>query len=507
MIDWLDMATPHPISTAQFVAKAQALHGAAYDYSRVVYVGNKIPIEIRCIRHDRWIKIRPDLHVNVRRQGCRECGRAKAVKSRTKTRENFIADAMEVHGDKYDYSRVVYINALEKVEIGLRDGTWFWQTPANHLTGHGSVSERNASFADKYRWTTEQFIAKAIAVHGDRYDYSRVDYRGATGACNKVWIGCKIASHGWFEQVPQCHIDLRQGCPRCATSVSSGHREMCDFLDTLGVDHYVNDRKILNGMELDIVIPAHRIAIEFCGLYWHGENNQKDKNYHLRKHDDCAKAGWRLITIFEDEWQNKKDIVKSTLGHFCYQTKKGVYARTVTIREIDHETASKFVDAHHLMGRGSPGRYRIGAFSNSEELVGVMIFGHPNNEQGSTGQLEMTRFATDGRNHPGLGSKMFKWAVTKYDLSEVVAFVDRRWFTGSFKTISGFRLDTVIPPGFEYTDCQNRYHRRFMSRAKAVALGAPPNATKREMMRHLGYDRIWDCGRLRYIWHASPIIA
>jgi len=105
-------------------------------------------------------------------------------------------------------------------------------------------------------------------------------------------------------------------------------------------------------------------------------------------------------------------------------------------------------------------------------------------------------------NNPGLGSKMFKWAVRTWGFTKVVAFVDQRWFTGEFKSISGFEVDGVTPPALHWVKAKQRFHRRAYT--KKILLKMPQftgsNMTKSAMMQKLGYNRIWDCGKIRLLW-------
>lgn len=109
--------------------------------------------------------------------------------------------------------------------------------------------------------------------------------------------------------------DWQQGnrCPICAYMTSNGQKELYDYLKSLGFNVIENDRTLIYPKELDIVIPDKKIAIEYCGLYWHSEKMGKDKNYHLNKLKACQDIGYKLITIFEDEWLYRNDIVRNIL--------------------------------------------------------------------------------------------------------------------------------------------------------------------------------------------------
>ena len=122
------------------------------------------------------------------------------------TTEEFIKKAREVHGDKYDYSKVEYNGSFAKVTIICPIHGEFEQTPCSHLRG-GGCAKCNW---ENTRLTTEEFIRKAIEVHGNKYDYSKLEYKDAF---KKVTIICPI--HGEFEQVPSSHL-IGFGCAKCS---------------------------------------------------------------------------------------------------------------------------------------------------------------------------------------------------------------------------------------------------------------------------------------------------
>ena len=131
--------------------------------------------------------------------------------SKKLTTEEFIEKARKVHGDKYDYSNVEYINAKTKVEIICSIHGIFWQNPHDHLNKAGCSYCANEHRNDNSRLTTKEFIKRAKEVHGDKYDYSNAEYKGAN---IKLKIICP--AHGIFEQTPSKHLNRKHGCPICS---------------------------------------------------------------------------------------------------------------------------------------------------------------------------------------------------------------------------------------------------------------------------------------------------
>lgn len=159
---------PRTITTEEFVKKAKAVHGDKYDYSLVDYKNNQAKVKIICPLHGIFEQY-PENHIR-KKSGCPECSRK--IKREASNKEEFIKKAKEIHGDRYDYSLVEYKNSRIKVKIICPIHGIFEQAPGNHLLGAGCPD-----CSGRKRSTTEEFIQRAKAVHGDKYDYSLADYK------------------------------------------------------------------------------------------------------------------------------------------------------------------------------------------------------------------------------------------------------------------------------------------------------------------------------------------
>lgn len=193
---------PKKLTTEEFIAKARAIHGDKYDYSKVVYKNNHTKVIIVCPEHGEFLQV-PKSHLEG--NGCPDCAKAICKHS---TKE-FIARAKEVHGDRYDYSLVEYKGHNEKVTIICPVHGPFEQKAYAHLEGRGCQKCGIEKLKGGTPLTTEEFIKKAKAVHGDKYDYSLVEYERSY---KKVKIICP--EHGVFEQTPAGHLS-GQGCKKC----------------------------------------------------------------------------------------------------------------------------------------------------------------------------------------------------------------------------------------------------------------------------------------------------
>ena len=428
----------------------------------------------------------------------------------------FIEKARQIHNDKYDYSKVNYVNSRTKVCIICPTHGEFWQTPHNHLKGYG-CAECGKEKSHLPKITTEDFISKSKERHGNKYDYSKAYYKTWDA---KVCIICP--EHGEFWQIPSNHIN-GSGCPKCAnekrknallkdtklfvdvaTLVHDGKPE--DEIVSLfsEIEHQQHNREILNGMEIDIFIPPLKLGIEYNGLRWHSEEFGKDHRYHLDKLNKCNEKGIKLIQIFEDEWINHREICESKLKQICgLNTNPKIYARKCEIREITNKNeAYEFLDKNHIQGR-TGFTIALGTYYNNE-LVGVMTF-----KKEKEGYWDLNRFATD-INHQciGIGGKLFKYFIRNYDYQEIKSFADRRWTTdptNNLYTKLGFAFDSFVPPTYWYYNPKisriERFHKfGFRKQHLHKQYGLPLTMTEREMTETLGYTRIWDCGLIKYVY-------
>lgn len=503
-----------------FIEKAKKVHcNENLDYSKVNYVNNRTHVII--IDNDLDENGKPYGEYKVipsnflKGQGHRGKRALKISKAKRLTQEEVIEKFKKVHkGENLDYSEVNYVNMHTKVKIishDLRDdGTEygeFWQEPVVHLKGctHPEIGIKKQSVKQKY--TTEIFIEKAKKIYGDRYDYSKVNY---VNSKTKVCIIChhknkNDVEHGEFTTSPDLFL-MGKSCPKCGNHLSIAEDEIFDFIGNLiGVDKIEKrNTTILNGKELDLYIPSMKIGFEYNGLKWHSEQYNKDKNYHLNKTLECEKNGIKLIQIFEDEYLEHREIVLDKIRHLigCSINKPNAYGRNCNIKIIDDiETSKNFLNKFHIQGY-THNTVAYGAYYN-DKLIAVMTF----IKEGEV--WELNRFVTDiNYNCPGVASKLFNYFVKEYQPQKVKSFLDRRWcfdINNNLYTKLGFYQDSILKPEYRYTKGQYKRIHKFNFRKQKLhkKYGFPLTMTESEMVKELGYYRIWDCGLIKYIWEAK----
>jgi superfamily II DNA or RNA helicase len=233
--------------TKEFIAKAKAVHGDKYDYSKVKYVNCSTKVTIICPKHGEFEQT-PKKHLLG--QGCPDCSGRKRL-----TTEEFIAKAKAVHGDKFDYSKVKYVNSETKVTIVCPIHGEFEQTPVSHLSGNGcSLCSR------KKKHTLDRFIEMANKIHGDKYDYTKVNYVN-----NKTKVTIICPKHGEFEQTPQNHLKGK-GCSCCNIGFTKGYK--VSLLKAGDLLH-------MSPHQLIEVISSKKLPEEFKTLIYSPEDSDK----------------------------------------------------------------------------------------------------------------------------------------------------------------------------------------------------------------------------------------
>lgn len=297
-------------------------------------------------------------------------------------------------------------------------------------------------------------------------------------------------------------------CPTChprLTGSSAAEKELAAYVKSLGFTIVENDRSLLPyGMELDIVIPDKKIAIEYNGLYLHSEEiNHLPKNLE-NKRKRVESIGMRLIHIMEDEWLFNQEIVKSRLSQILgINSGSCLHARKLTIKPIDSALRDTFLNEHHIQGK-DVAKIRYGAF-NGDALVAVMTFKPTNFVKGGDGSvLELSRFAVArGLHIPGIASKLFTHFLREHDPESVISYADSRWSVGNVYKALGFVFSHQTVPNYWYFKPNEniRLHRSNFMKHMLVEQGHDPNKSEFEIMDEMGYYRIYDCGNS--VWHWS----
>jgi len=533
---------------ATFIKDAVSIHGDSYDYSKVVYSGNKKLVDILCKKHKILFRQSPISH--IRGCGCPECGKEKRVKSKSKPVSIFVQQAISVHGNKYSYDLTSYKNASSAVRITCNScKNVFLQRAFHHIGGSGCPKCADVRGAKLRSLTASSFLVNSRVIHGNKYDYADCKY---VDYMTPVRIFCKHCGD-YFDQVPKYHlvgkgcpscgkdsigkfkvityaagikraqkthknryaygnepIDYNgiqskieivcavhgvftqvlekhiggQGCPACINRISKGEIELLDWIKSLGVVAY-KDNSILPRQELDIYMPEYKFAIEYNGIYYHCESRGRGGKYHLNKRNAAETAGVHLMQFWNIEWVDKKDIVKSIILNKLRMPKFRLFARKLCVRDVSTKDARIFCVVNHLHGfRG--GKVYKGLY-DGDTLVSIMI---------TAADGEMVRYVVQNfTTVVGGFSKLLKYSPVTY------SFVDKRIFTGEGYAINGFKKVSDTPPNYYYTktyrdlESRNKYQKH---KLECILPFYNPTITEVQNMAEHGFDRIFDCGHLHF---------
>ncbi|WP_180161067.1 hypothetical protein [Acinetobacter sp. YH12064] len=197
-------------TTEQFITEAIAIHGNRYDYSLVVYRSAHSKVKIICPAHGVFEQT-PIAHKV--QKGCRKC-----AGNILKTTEQFVADAIKVHGNYYNYDKAIYVSAKTKIVITCPKHGDFKQSANQHTSGKGCSHCGRERMVLLRRSATRDVVSRFTEAHKDRYDYSKFKYTGMWG---KGIIICP--KHGPFMQEPVSHIK-GHGCDACARELTGTHK-------------------------------------------------------------------------------------------------------------------------------------------------------------------------------------------------------------------------------------------------------------------------------------------
>ena len=192
-------------TVAQFLAEANRVHNGRYRYPGLRFVHSQQKIDIECMEHGIF---QQSSQKHLAGQGCRKC----RPRPQPQSRDAFVEKARAIHGDRFAYDRVVYVNNHTPVTIVCRaKGHVFSMLPSNHT--HSRFPQGCRECSGRARWSLERFLHEAKELHGERYSYEQI--QEVTSGRRRLPILCR-KGHGTFMQSPAHHIYRKQGCAECA---------------------------------------------------------------------------------------------------------------------------------------------------------------------------------------------------------------------------------------------------------------------------------------------------
>lgn len=520
-----------PLKT--FLARACAAHGNRYSYDAVQYKSAFCKVQIGCAIHGEFLQA-PQKHIEG--QGCPVCaektrgvrisgvnvGALAAKTSKQKHAALFVEVAQRVHAGRYTYENAVYSGRKKELEITCAIHGAFFQRPEKHIyeaqgcpaCGQALAIAQCVSRKVPY----SKWEARAKEIHGDAYTYT---YSESTYSMisEHVQVWCnKHAS--FFTTMAAAHVSTRAvGCPRCAHQLSKQEDAIHHFL-SIFTPALQRDRTLIKPKELDILLPAHNLAVEYAGMYWHSHfdaaSEKQDKDKHFDKYEACKAVGVRLLTIYESEWLERPKSLKRLLRNAIGKSRGKLMARKCQLQKVASPEARAFYEKYHPQGGAGAGEH-YGLYHDGK-LVACMRFNYGGNDRGH-GAKERTwtlgRYATRVT-VAGAASRLFKAFLAEYNPKEVKSFSDNRYFGGGMYVQLGFVLEEEVAPDYQVWSPRvglkpKPHYQRRQLRKRQIEHDVTPDfdaetdpRTEKEVTYALGCGRIYDCGKKRWVWYCNP---
>ena len=524
-------------TTEEWIKRAKKVHGEKYIYDKVEYTLSNKKVLITCPIHgDFW----QEATSHLSGVGCPKCNGGVEL-----TTEEYVNKLKQVHGEKYDYSKVKYINAKEKIDIICPIHGVFKQLPYQHLKGQGCpkckssklenilmrlFEKNNIKYTYQYRIGADKKLSCdfflddygiVVECQGEQH-FTPTSFDGdkSEEKCEKSYE--KILKYDELKYGMCINNDLDIiyfTIPKYFNSSNVNidtefYKDKVLITDTKKLLEYIISKKKIeicdNFAEFynDIRKNINKNIINTNGIIKYKDyvviyvplipNKRNELNDKRRQY---TKRGYKVIIVFEDEYINNRDIVLSKIKHlFKLDKLSRIMARKCSVKPIEKSDAEVFLNSNHIQGFVNSSIY-LGAYHDNN-LVAVMSFiKEPNNN------WNLARFASDNKHVCcGIGGKLFKYFTRNYTFNTVKSFADKRWTYDTKKNIYlelGFRQEKNMMPEYRYIKNGEKIrHHKFGFRKEKLhkKYGLPLTMTETEMVKELGYDRIWDCGLIKYVY-------
>lgn len=339
--------------------------------------------------------------------------------------------------------------------------------------------------AEEFRKKLDKLIAGKFECSIDESKY----YNVKNGKFPVTCLNCKKVSEKSLYE-----LKAVSACFHCRPRESKGQLEVFEYVKSLRDDAVLSDREVIAPYELDVYVPSAKLGIEYDGIYWHSSYVSKDENRSQKKKNMASDTGVNFISIYEDEWRDKRSIVESMIKHRLGVDMRKFNARSLSVREVPQHERKVFLENNHLEG-DVRAQIAFGLY-NTDELLAVVSLRKPFHEKYAASYVELARCAClkdcNVRGWLGkLSAEAFKYASKTN--RKLMTYVDNRVGTGSSYKSSGWQLTVAdTGPRFWWTDYYNRYN-RFKYRAMQ-------GKTQREVAEEAGVVAIYGCSNSIYTY-------
>jgi len=480
------------LNKRDIMRRFELAHGNVYSYPEFNNDTIFDYIKIICPKHGEFSQ---KIELHLKGHGCTKC----ANESGRLTKEKFIKKAQEIYGNKYDYSKVNYINNTTPITITCKKHGDFQLKPAYHLYNSEckicSKERYNSVYLDKFK-------KKANEIHNSKYNYSKSTYEASFKSTTII-----CPTHGEFQQVINDHLQ-GCGCPSCASELlnysSSYELELLNFIKEHNPHIGYIERYKLKNKEIDLYFPEHKIGFEINGDYWHS-HLFKEKTYHRNKSLFFESEGIKVYHIWEHDWVNviKKEIIKSMVLNRLKLNKIKIYARKCKIKEVLGKEYKQFMIENHIQGY-SPATIKLGLYFE-DKLVACMSFSNLRVNMGGKNkdksEWELVRYCTlKNTNIIGGASKLLKYFEINYKPKSVISYADNDYSDGNLYKQLGFESKGFTNLSYIYYNPKDRtVKNRFVYRkSELIKMGYDKTKTEFEITHSMGLYRIFNSGILKF---------
>ena len=285
--------------------------------------------------------------------------------------------------------------------------------------------------------------------------------------------------------------DIRRGnsltCGCVTSRVSSGQKELADFIESLGVGVVLEHP--VGRLKYDVFVPSVNLVIEYAGLKWHSYPDSKFRD--LIKRRNALENGMRHVMVFEDEWTHARSKMENFFRNMLHISNiKSLRPSECRIQIVDAKTADPFYEKFHYIG-ACKAKVNYGVFLENE-LIACCSFKKPTRQ--SKHDWELVRMASNPefRVH-GAWSKILKRFVSEFEPTSIVSFSDNRLFDGKVYEKIGFAFDGDVKPSRYWWKSKRRYHQSALRKPKGET------RTETDLRKSQGYGEIWDLGKKRWV--------
>jgi len=285
------------------------------------------------------------------------------------------------------------------------------------------------------------------------------------------------------------NISLCTICHPIGDFKSIKEEELFKFIKSIYFGEIIQSYR--DGLEIDIYLPELEIGFEFNGLYWHSEK-KKDRNYHLDKTRFFQERGIRIIHLWEDDWDFKKEIIQSQICNLLNKNINKISARKCEIREV--KSVADFLNSNHIQG-SDRSKIKIGLFYQNN-LVSLMTFNQlEGRKKMKEGEWNLSRFCNLlNTSVIGGASKLLTYFIEKYQPTRIISYADRDWSQGYLYYTLGFSKIYESSPDYKYIINNRRKHKQNFKKSNLKI----SDITESKYMSDKNINRIWDCGKIKF---------